>query len=197
MGGWTWDDWDVYVVNPDGSGLRRVTTEKHYQLRWPRFTADGKRIYYSTIGGRQPYVSRVVDLTGKPQAGPLERSNSPNGGTGAWASDARQSFDGQSFVFISDRLRPFSYDVMLGDSKGINVTSLGIAQRGSTYNNNPVLSPDNKRILFLASDAEKIASQDIRSLWEVRSDGSSPRQIADAQLFTNPRTWKGRTKGKP
>lgn len=195
MGGWTWDDWDVYVINVDGSNLRRITGEKHYQLRWPRFTANGKQIYYGTIADRQTpdttRVTRFIDLSGNIQPGPLQRPEA-GGGTGAWTSDARQSLDGAKFVFISDRIRPFSYDVATCDSNGRDVVNAGVTGSVSKfYNNNPIMTPDNTRILFLTSDVERIASADFRSLWEVQADGSNPREIAGSALFTNPRSWKG------
>ena len=193
MGGSTWDEWDVYIVNVDGPGLRRITNNKHYQLRWPRFTADGQWIYYTTIADRKGLdltrVSRIVDLHGQAQPGPLDRAAVGARGCGAWASDARQASDGRQFVYITDRQRPFSYDVGLCTSRGARALSLGVAPKISSYNNNPVLTPDNSRVLFLSSDVDRLGSADFRSLWEVRPDGSKPRQIADESLFTTPRSW--------
>src|SRR5262245_20921074 len=32
LGGWTWDDWDVYLMKSDGSDLKRITQKKYYGL---------------------------------------------------------------------------------------------------------------------------------------------------------------------
>jgi TolB protein len=50
MGGWTWDDWDVYVMDVDGKQRRRITQQKYYGLRTPRFSRDSKTVIYSADG---------------------------------------------------------------------------------------------------------------------------------------------------
>src|SRR5262249_6162990 len=52
MGGWTWDDWDVYVMNSDGTELRRVTREKYCGLNSPKFLRDDEIIVYSADADR-------------------------------------------------------------------------------------------------------------------------------------------------
>jgi hypothetical protein len=50
MGGWTWDDWDVYVMKSDGTKLRRISQQAYYGLAAPRFSRDGNSVVYSAMG---------------------------------------------------------------------------------------------------------------------------------------------------
>src|SRR5258708_20784203 len=47
MGGWTWDDYDVYMMQANGKNPTRVTTRKYYGVSSPRFVDGGKKIIYS------------------------------------------------------------------------------------------------------------------------------------------------------
>jgi Tol biopolymer transport system component len=45
MGGWTWDDWDIYVMDADGGNVGRLSTNKYYGIGGGEFSPDGKKIF--------------------------------------------------------------------------------------------------------------------------------------------------------
>ena len=77
LGGWTWDNYDAYVMNSDGTNLRRITHQNYYQLIRPKFLVQGKTLIYAATG---PYPDTVYDLftadiaAGRPKALTVDRN---------------------------------------------------------------------------------------------------------------------------
>jgi Tol biopolymer transport system component len=92
-------------------------------------------------------------------------------------------------AFISDRIKPFHYDVFIMDRDGTNPTALGVTNV-SHYNSAPVFMPDGKSVLFLAGTESDAGNRPISSLWQVTAEGKNPRRIAGSDLFTRPLSWK-------
>jgi Tol biopolymer transport system component len=153
----------VYVIHPDGTGLRRVTslpvgTRHSYYHAGPRFSPDGRSLEYMAIrlGIDTPngYVGElsalyVVDLDG----------SNPHRITpwGIKAGDADWSPDGKHIVFEANppRLGGGS-TVMVVDADGRHLHSLtrdaGITGVGPSTRTeeslDPVWSPDGTKIMF-------------------------------------------------
>jgi Tol biopolymer transport system component len=193
MGGKIWDQWDIYVMNADGTQLRRITREQYapYSIITPRFSPDGKVILFAAQkhGDREKARIFEVDVN----AGtPPKALNAPDGQTkehGAWASEPAYSPDGSRIVFISDRHEPYQYDLFIMDRDGKNPKPLGITSI-SHYNQKPAFARDAKRIQFLAGTESGAGNRPIFSLWQVDIDGKNAKQIADSGLFTDPLSWK-------
>jgi Tol biopolymer transport system component len=115
----------------------------------------------------------------------------PGRSYGSWGSDPSLSPDGRKIAFISDRNKPFAYDVCLADADGTHLRTLGIT-KVARYNRQPRFTPDGKSILFLAGTQTNRGSRAIFSLWRVDVDGRNAREVADSGLFTNPEKWKHR-----
>ena len=49
LGGMKWDCWDIYLVNTDGSNLKRLSNENYYDISRVEFSSDGEAIYYSAV----------------------------------------------------------------------------------------------------------------------------------------------------
>src|SRR5262245_1402048 len=47
MGGKTWDDWDVWLMNEDGTDQRQLTNERYFQMSSPHFSPDGKQVVFA------------------------------------------------------------------------------------------------------------------------------------------------------
>lgn len=192
MGGWTWDDWDVYVMDAAGGNLRRVTRKKHYGINKVLFSRDGQTVFYSaeTDRGASDLVVSVFEASVDGAASPTPVTSRPKsaGKHYAWASNPGLSADGKYFVFISDRDEPFRYDLVLMDRQNGNSRSLKATQI-SRFNQHPVFTPDGKRILFLAGTEWNAGSRPIFSLWSVDTDGKNEKQIATSGLFTDPLKW--------
>ena len=193
MGGWTWDDWDVCVMRPDGTQVRRITQQKYRDLVAPKFSRDGKAVVYSAAADRRQkdLTATVfrVDASGGQLPKPLTKDRPMVEKRGAWASGPDGSPDGSHIVFISDRVVPYHYDVFIMNWDGTNPWPLGVSNI-SRYNPSPVFMPDGKGVLSLAGTEWNAGSRALFSLWQVDTEGKKPRRIADSGLFTNPSSWK-------
>ena len=136
----------IYVMDADGSNVRRVTTlpeNKEYDTA-PRFSPDGKRIVftrYITDPGVAALFTVGVDGSGLKQLTPWD-----NG-----AGDAHWSPDGTQIVFEAHP-SPDSYGEIftIDADNGQQLTNLTNNQRSGGGSADPVWSPDGKKILFLS-----------------------------------------------
>lgn len=193
MGGWRWDDWDVYVADVDGGNIKRLTQNSYYEIGGVEFSADGKTILYSADNNRgaSDLKSNVFEVPVDGSAPPAPAIPQPTapGKYAAWASQPAFSPNGKKLVVISDRAAAYQYDLVLidvasGKSKALDAT------RVSRYNQQPVFTSDGRRILFLAGTEWNAGSRPIFSLWSIDLDGRNAREIADSQLFKDPGKWR-------
>lgn len=192
MGGWTWDNWDICVMESDGNNLRRITNKKHYNINKVLFSRNGQTIFYSAETARNTLDSTVTIFAvsaDDPVMPTLVTKPKSTTKHDTWASDLALSPDGKYFVFISDRDIPFQYDLILMDRQNGEPRSLG-ATRISQFNQNPVITADGTEILFLAGTEWNSSSRPIFSLWSMKMNGSNAKQIANSELFTDPINWK-------
>jgi Tol biopolymer transport system component len=187
MGGWTWDDWDLYAMKRDGSELRRVTQKKHRGIDRTSFSRNGRAVIYSADADRQSEKLNLTIFELNLDSGRAPKAlTAPPGDSkryGTWASQPLVARDGTAVTFVSDRIKPFHYDVFVmkldgGEAKPLGVTSV------SQYNQQPIITPGGKAVLFLESN-----DTDSSSLWQVDIEGKNPDCIADSSLFTNPSKW--------
>jgi Tol biopolymer transport system component len=193
LGGWTWDDWDIYVMNADGSNVNRLTHNNYYGISGVVFSPGGKSILFSADNNRS-----ASDLSTNVFEIPVDGSDSPKAGVpqptskgkyAAWASEPDFSPDGKTIVVISDRKSSYQYDLMLIDVDSANTKTLN-ATTVSRYNQHPVFAHDGERVLFLAGTDWNAGSRPIFSLWSINVGGTNAREIADSQLFTDPVRWQ-------
>lgn len=198
MGGWTWDDYDIAVMDRDGSRLRRITEQKYYQAGGPRFLRGDERIVFAAHGqypDSSTYLftvaadgSRPPERLAPPPAPPPSSPSDPQY-FAVWGNDPRIAPGGERLVFISDRAGSFDYDLWVMGVDGTDPRPLHMTGI-STYNQEPVFTPDGQGILFLAGAERNRGGRAIYSLWRVGADGKDPRRIADSGLFTDPNRWK-------
>ena len=62
MGGSAWDDYDIYVMNADGSEPRRLTRMKYNNANSPHFTADGEWVIFAGNTNNYPASSAPLLL---------------------------------------------------------------------------------------------------------------------------------------
>ena len=200
MGGMVWRDWDVYVMNADGTEVKRLTTKKYYGMSSPNFTRDSKAIVYSGDAAYpdaekasdtlRTLLQVSVENPGEPTVLlPLPKRPKPGKSQGAMGSDPDLATDGTRIAFISDKTEPFSYDVCTVKSDGSDWVSLKVTST-SGYNQQPRYLPDGKSVLYLAGTESNAGSRPIFSLWQVNTDGGNAHQVADSSLFTAPLNWK-------
>ena len=151
----------IYLVRPDGSGLKRLTTPDVGESdNRPSFSPDGRKIAYThdepgpSVGGVNRTQVRLMNLDG---TGDVQVTNSAIG-----SHQPSFSPDGQKIVFIQASLgQPDSINT-------INVDGTGFTQLHSDivvmY---PAYSPDGSRIAFFGPGGQ----------WLMNADGSDPHLI--------------------
>ena len=155
-------DWDIWVVNADGSGKTNLTpSTSGIQDYDPAWSPDGSKIAFVSNRGGSPdiYVmnpngSNVTNLTNN---------------TTWWDDEPAWSPDGSKIAFMSTRAGPYN-NVYVMNADGSNqhaLTSSSVTKLGTAW------SPDGQHISFSSwedGDAD---------LWMVNPDGSGLGQLTD------------------
>ncbi|MFL5944110.1 MAG: PxKF domain-containing protein [Gaiellaceae bacterium] len=147
--------YNVWAINADGTGLRRVTT---FFSDAPSWSPDGSRIVYvgtDAIG--------VVDADGS-----NPHSITPPGG---WAGAPSWSPDGARIAFYRNDDRGYPGELYVINPDGTDETQL---TSGGFNNASPSWSPDGTKILFARSQH----APDAWHPWLMNADGSNPVQLS-------------------
>jgi dipeptidyl aminopeptidase/acylaminoacyl peptidase len=145
---------DIYVMNADGSGLVRLTSDPAPDYH-PTWSPDGTQIAYATYRESDDSSISVMQVDGT-EAHPV------SSGLGGWEFSPTWSPDGSVIVFAAIRNGNSAiYEIALdGGGERVLRTVDGIGT--------PVWSPDGSRIAYTAIDPEA----DLPSLYTMRPDGS-------------------------
>ena len=181
FGGHIWDQWDVFTARLDGSDVRQITREKYKSVGNPQWVPGTNTLIFGADALNQSNQTKggiyTIDDRGNIAPRPLAQN------TAFYSTNPSPSRRGDQIVFISDRTKPYEYEVwrMRPDgTKPVQVT------RNGSYNTCPRFMHDGNRILFL-SDPKRLAQPE---LWQVGTDGAGLRRIADSRLFDDPLGWK-------
>src|SRR5438876_8938960 len=148
-------DFQIYVMNPDGSGVARVTNDTGGSVD-PIWSPDGKRIAYANFhSGRSEIFAINVVGTGETQL------TTEGGFPGAWSPDGTRiafanSSDGDDEIFI------------------LNLDGSGVTRlTDNTFRDSPTAwSPNGAQILFL-SDREDGDEE----IYVMNADGSGVTRL--------------------
>ena len=104
MGGWIWDQYDVCVMNRDGTNLRRITTHNFYQASSPCFIEGGKTLVFAADGDYPDTLTALLSVPADGSEKPKSFTAPPPGKArfAVWGGDPSASFDGKLVTFISD-----------------------------------------------------------------------------------------------
>ena len=183
-----------YVMNVDGSGVRRVSTGQG-KTTCGYFFADDRRLFFASthavdtacpprpdpsrgyVWGLDPFDIYTADASG----GNLRRLTS----YGVYTAEGTLSPDGSTIVFTS--LKDGDLDIYTMNVDGSNVRRLTTTPG---YDGGPFFSPDGKRIVYRAWHPTDTALAGYRDLlqqrlvrpnrmeiWVMNTDGSDQRQI--------------------
>jgi Tol biopolymer transport system component len=192
MGGWTWDDYDIYVMKANGTNQTRLTNQKYYGAGSPGFVDGDKMVAYSADVNRAAGdLSTTLYEVNTSGTAPPRQVIIPNVGvkSAALCSHPYVSKDRRKIVFISDLKKPYDYDVAIANRNGTSISLLNITRVGH-YNDCPVFAHDGRSTYFLGGSETNAGSRAIYSLYQVGVDGRNLRKIADSGLFTDPLKWR-------
>jgi Tol biopolymer transport system component len=158
-------DADIYLVHPDGTGLRRVTGDGQNEFN-PVFTKDGKSLVFASTNN----VTQASDIFMMKIDGSELRQITANV---YHAASPEISPDGKWIVFNatmtagpSDHFRQIY--IMRSDGSGIKQ----VTKDGSISSYSPVWMSDGKRIVYCV---ERGDGKD--QIWSMRSDGTDQRLL--------------------
>lgn len=170
-------DFEIWVVNVDGSNLTRLTNSDGLDLH-PSWSPDGRRIVFASARNGNMFSS----------AGTLQlyAMDADGGNVVRLTSNARSDYapewspDGRRITFLSDREGPPEVYIMNADGSG-QASLTAHLPKARRERGNPHWNHDGQRILF-DSDLGTDRSYHIVSM---RADGTDFRQVTrtDVDVF--------------
>jgi Tol biopolymer transport system component len=160
---------ELYIMDADGSHVRRITDNYGFIDWQPAWSPDGRRLVFahgdSTPPAPEAFVAPtdlwIVDL----QTGELrDLTNSPN----TWENYAQWSPDGERIAFDGDISAPGNNDVYTIRPNGRDLRRL---TSGPSFDEAPNYSPDGSSIAF---DSDRTGNFDV---FTMRADGTHPTQL--------------------
>ena len=122
----------IFLVNPDGSGARRITTSSAIDTE-PRYSPDGRWIYFTSDRGGSPQVYRMTATGSDPQRVTFE---------GSYNVSPRLSPDGRTLAYITRNSGKFQ--VALQDLANKQVQIITDSDRDES----PSFAPNGRMILL-------------------------------------------------
>jgi TolB protein len=178
----------LWVIDPDGSGKRKLPHVKRSEAHNPDWSPDGSRlafercasnceIWTTTAGGTQ--AKRLSpDCLRRADAACIDR------GTPAWAPDGKRIAFGQGSKAIRNGTLKFSeIYVMNADGSVVRqVTHITVGKPFAMEVNRPMWSPDGKQLVFEVQNFRIADPPNRRALFVVDADGSNLRQLTEWSL---------------
>lgn len=158
----------ICLINADGTGFRRLTTDNTKQHYYPSVAPDGKSVVYAAF--REPNIYEIyeVDIASGIITQLTDRLGNLNG--------PEISPDGATIVFKLSIAS--ANELWLMDRDGINPRRIPNATGWD-----PTWSPDGRTILF-ASDREGAVQ-----LFTIRADGSALKRISGLPAIRGRSDW--------
>lgn len=160
-------NFEIYVMNADGSGVRRLTNRPGWDGN-PSWSPGGRRIAWESCVPNGPCDIRVMNADGSHQR---QLTDTPD----AYETSATWTPDGRKILFSSDRDRDLDRpaaqrgrDLYVMDGDGGNVRRLTT----SGLNTVTDFSPDGRRVVFNGGASGN-------EIWTMDEDGSDQSKLRD------------------
>ena len=161
------DPIDIYLINPDGSGLTRLTDDPQNFV--PNWSLDNQRIaFVSNRDGNSEIYVMNADGSGVRRL----TSNPALDGNPSWSPD------GDQIAFESDR--DGDAEIFIMNADGSNITQL---TENTTSDSGPAWSPDGEQIAF-ASDRDGNVE-----IYVMNADGSNLTQLTKDPAYDLYQAW--------
>jgi TolB protein len=169
------NDSDLYVMNADGTGVRRLAgSARRFQDLYPAWSPDGRTIVFASnrFGENEILVMRA-DGTG------LRRITR----TARWVDDTTPTFtpDGKALVIVSNRVAFSNYElfrIRLSDGRVLKRLTFWGEGGDLTPGDDlmPAFSPDGRRIAWV-SDRRGPEGRLGYALWTMNANGGDVRRV--------------------
>jgi TolB protein len=160
----------ICIMNADGSGFRRLTTDNNRQHYYPSLAPDGQSALYAAF--REANIYEIYEMN--INSGEVKQLTNKNG----VVNGPEVSPDGKSIVYKIWTVYSDRNIIMLMDRNGDNKNNIPRAEGWD-----PTWSPDGKYILF-ASDMDGSTQ-----LYTIRADGKQLHKISNLPSIRGRSDW--------
>ena len=160
----------ICIMNADGSGMRRLTTEDNKRHFYPSLAPDGQSVLYSSFREQNVYEIYSLDL----KDGSVDQLTDRLGVLTA----PEVSPDGQTIIFVRGNPSTGNMQLMVMDRNGENAENMP-----QILGWDPTWSPDGKQILFASGPEDGV------QLFVVNRDGGGLHQVSNLPAIRGRSDW--------
>jgi Tol biopolymer transport system component len=174
-------DFDIWTMNPDGSGLANLTDNSKGDEFAPNWRADGRRIAFNSerVTATNPEGDHEIFMMNGDGTGVVQLTfNAVDDEDPAWSPDGGRIVFARDF----DPIRgPVDYDVLAMNADGSGERQL--TRTAGVQEWQPSWSPDGRRVVFLSDRDGDI------EIYTMNSKGGTVRQLTFNDAFEFVPSW--------
>ncbi|REJ79429.1 MAG: hypothetical protein DWQ47_01445 [Acidobacteria bacterium] len=179
------DDYDVWVMNIDGSGKKNITN--HPDVAWTYFAHDDELFFISDRGKpKRNYYLFKTDATGN---SPIQVSEQRL--EDSWMSARNGASEMVVAGRIGDEVRMQLFLIDLETGKSRQLTN----EKGALHRD-PLFSPDGKQIVY-AYKPDRMNREVYEDLWIMDADGTNRRRLTTYPMDDKTSQWHSYHAGAP
>lgn len=160
----------ICIMNADGTGFRRLTTDDGVRHFYPSLSPDGRRVLYSAFRQENAYEIYSYDL----EDGDVDRLTNRIG----VLTSPEYSPDGERITFTRWAPNSEKYQIMIMERNGNDSNNIPNIEGWD-----PTWSPDGKQILFASAKNGPV------QLFAIKENGKSLHQISNLPAIRGRSDW--------